>query len=816
MDVSHLLDELNPSQREAVTAPPGHYLVLAGAGSGKTRVLTHRIGWLLQVERVSPWSVLAVTFTNKAAGEMRGRTEALIEGGARGLTIGTFHGIAHRLLRRHWREAKLPETFQILDADDQQRLVKRTIQGLGLDEARFPPRQATWFINSAKDEGKRPDALDAGYNLTNRVLIDVYRAYEASCQRAGLVDFAELLLRAHELWLHDDALLAHYRERFRHLLIDEFQDTNTLQYAWIRVLAGQGRPSAASDRSRHPASADTRASLPSAGSAGAAAGAIGHVFVVGDDDQAIYGWRGAKVENVQHFLRDFLSAKTIRLEQNYRSTGTILAAANAVIAHNPDRLGKQLWTDGDAGTAIELYAAYNEQDEARYVIERIRENLREGAKPSDAAILYRSNAQSRNFEEQLIQHKIAYRVYGGLRYFDRAEIKDALAYLRLTANRHDDAAFERAVNTPPRGIGERTLDLLRQRARRENTSMWDAVLGELGAEALAARAKNALRAFVQLIDELTRDCVAPSQEADDPSLEALPLDGRGLGGGDERAAGAGGTADAGAYGASPPFQPFLRQEGRALADEPLPLAEQIEHAMARSGLRDFYEKDSRGSAESRVENLDELVNVASRFRRTPDDLEAGLSELAAFLSHAALEAGEGQGEAWQDCVQLMTLHSAKGLEFPLVFLVGLEDGLFPSQKSIEEPGRLEEERRLAYVGITRARDRLLLTYAESRRLHGVESYARPSRFLSEIPGDLLHEVRPRVQVSRPAFAGRFVDSSAVATAPFKLGQRVQHASFGEGVVLSYEGAGTHTLVEINFADAGRKRLVLAYANLAAL
>jgi len=739
MDVSHLLDGLNPSQQEAVTAPPGHYLVLAGAGSGKTRVLTHRIGWLLQVERVSPWSVLAVTFTNKAAGEMRGRTEALIEGGARGLTIGTFHGIAHRLLRRHWREARLPETFQILDADDQQRLVKRTIQGLGLDEAHFPPRQATWFINSAKDEGKRPDALDAGYNQNHRVLIDIYRAYEEACRRGGLVDFAELLLRAHELWLHDEALLAHYRERFRHLLIDEFQDTNTLQYAWIRVLAG----------------------------------GTGNVFVVGDDDQAIYGWRGARVENVQHFLRDFPSAKTIRLEQNYRSTGNILAAANAVIANNPDRLGKQLWTAGDAGDVIELYAAYNEQDEARFVVERIREHLRADAKPSDMAILYRSNAQSRNFEEQLIQHKVPYRIYGGLRYFDRAEIKDALAYLRLVANRHDDAAFERAVNTPPRGIGDRTLDGLRQRARRDDASMWEAALGELGAGALAARAKNALRGFLELIEGLARDCLVRENPGDDP-------------------------------------------EDAAEGDEPLALARQIEHALARSALRDFYEKDSRGSAESRVENLDELVNVASRFRRTPEDLEAGLPELAAFLAHAALEAGEGQGEAWQDCVQLMTLHSAKGLEFPFVFLVGMEDGLFPSQKSTEEAGRLEEERRLAYVGITRARERLVLSYAESRRMHGVESYARPSRFLGEIPGELLHEVRPKVQVSRPAFVGRSPAMQQESSVPFKLGQRVAHASFGEGVVLAYEGAGAHTLVEVNFADAGRKRLVLAYANLSAL
>jgi DNA helicase-2/ATP-dependent DNA helicase PcrA len=752
-----------------VTAPPGHYLVLAGAGSGKTRVLTHRIGWLLEVDRVSPWSVLAVTFTNKAAGEMRARTEALIANDVRGLTVGTFHGIAHRLLRRHWREARLPETFQILDADDQQRLVKRTIQGLGLDEARYPPRQATWFINGAKDEGKRPDALDAGYNAANATLIEIYRAYEAACQRAGLVDFAELLLRAHELWLHDPALLEHYRERFRHLLIDEFQDTNTLQYAWIRVLAGS----------------------------------TGQIFVVGDDDQAIYGWRGARVENVHFFLRDFPSAKTIRLEQNYRSTGNILAAANAVIAHNPDRLGKELWTSGEAGSPIELYAAYNEQDEARYVIEQVREFIARDGKPSDIAILYRSNAQSRNFEEQLIQHDVAYRVYGGLRFFDRAEIKDALAYLRLVANRHDDAAFERAVNTPPRGIGERTIDALRRRARQDASSLWQAALIELGGDALAGRAKNALRAFLSLIDDLAKTCLSPSHRP--------PREG----------------GDGALFPAQAPDFARRRDEqipaeivdaivGVPDPDEPLPLAEEIEHAIARSGLRDFYEKDSRGSAESRVENLDELVNVASRFSRTPEDLDAGLSELAAFLAHAALEAGEGQGEAWEDCVQLMTLHSAKGLEFPLVFLVGLEDGLFPSQKSTEEAGRLEEERRLAYVGITRARSRLVLTYAESRRLHGVEMYARPSRFLREIPATLLHEVRPRVQVSRPVHAERETGPATDAAPPLKLGQRVRHATFGEGVVVDYEGAGAHTRVQINFERAGQKWLVLAYANLALL
>ena len=763
MDVSHLLDDLNPAQRDAVSAAPGHYLVLAGAGSGKTRVLTHRIAWLLEVEHASPWSILAVTFTNKAAGEMRARCDALIRQGTRGLTVGTFHGIAHRLLRQHWREAKLPETFQILDSDDQQRVIKRVIAGLGLDESRFPPRQAGWFINSAKDEGKRPGAFHSDTDPLTRTLLDIYRAYEEACQRSGLVDFAELLLRAHELWLHDEALLAHYRNRYRHLLVDEFQDTNTLQYAWIRVLAGQ----------------------------------TGQVFVVGDDDQAIYGWRGARVENVQHFLRDFPGAKTIRLEQNYRSTGTILKAANAIIANNPQRLGKQLWTAGAPGEAIALYAAYNEQDEARFVIDRIREHIQHDGKASECAVLYRSNAQSRNFEEQLIQHDIRYRVYGGLRFFDRAEIKDALAYLRLVANRHDDSAFERTVNTPPRGIGERTLDTLRQRARGNRISLWDAALAELVGGSLAGRAKNALKAFMMLIEELARSCSGlgteelgsgrpPERSADELQFEALDA-------------------------ARPVL--FPSPEFPVASAETLPLAEQIEHAIQRSGLRDFYEADSRGSAESRVENLDELVNVASRFERTPEDVEAGFSELTAFLAHAALEAGETQGEAWEDCVQLMTLHSAKGLEFPLVFLVGLEDGLFPSQRSLDEPGRLEEERRLAYVGITRARNTLILSYAETRRLHGMETYNRPSRFLHELPRELLHEVRPRVQVSRPMYAGRFVDDGG-ATPALKLGQRVRHASFGEGVVIDAEGSGAHARVQVNFENAGAKWLVVAYAHLA--
>jgi len=724
MDVSHLLDSLNAAQREAVSAPPGSYLVLAGAGSGKTRVLTHRIAWLIEVERVPSWAILAVTFTNKAAGEMRGRLESLLPAGTRGLSVGTFHGIAHRLLRLHWADANLPETFQIIDADDQQRLVKRVVAGLGLDEARFPPRQATWQINAWKDDGKRPDAIEVGDHPVARTYLSIYRAYEEACRRAGLVDFAELLLRAHELWLHKPEVLAHYRERWRHLLIDEFQDTNALQYAWIRVLAGN----------------------------------TGTVFAVGDDDQSIYGWRGARVENMQQFLRDFAGAKTIRLEQNYRSTANILEAANAIIARNPSRLGKQLWTAGGKGEAIALYAAYNDQDEARFVIERIREHIERGGAADEIAVLYRSNAQSHAFEEQLHQYDIPYRVYGGQRYFERAEVKDALSYLRLAANRHDDAAFERAVNTPPRGIGERTLNQLRRRARADNSSLWEAGLAELAAPSLAGRAQNALRGFLTLIENFART-----------------------------------------------FQS-------------LNLSEQVEHAITHSGLRDYYERDSRGNAESRVENLDELINVASRFAPTPEDIEAELSELAAFLAHAALEAGEAQGEVGQPCVQLMTLHSAKGLEFPIVFLVGLEEGLFPSQRSTEDVSRLEEERRLAYVGITRARARLILTYAESRRMHGTEMLARPSRFLAELPQPLLEEVRPRAKITRPVYAPRDWGHKTLAeeSLPVKLGQRVRHAHFGEGVVVSAEGAGAHTRIQVNFADVGPKWLVAAYANLTAL
>ena len=730
MDVSHLLDDLNPAQRDAVSAAPGHYLVLAGAGSGKTRVLTHRIAWLNEVHGVPAHGILAVTFTNKAAGEMRARADVQLRNGSRGMWIGTFHGLAHRLLRLHWQEAKLPETFQVLDSDDQQRLVKRVVQAMELDEGKYPPKQLTWWINEQKDEGRRPEHIQPAPNDDwLDVRRQVYAGYQERCDRAGLVDFAELLLRAHELLRDTPALLAHYRMRFREILVDEFQDTNAIQYAFVRVLAG-----------------DT-----------------GHVFVVGDDDQSIYGWRGAKVENMQQFLRDHPSARTIRLEQNYRSSANILGAANAVIAHNPGRIGKQLWTDTGDGEPIDLYAAYNEMDEARFVVERIRQWVRDGGSLGDAAILYRSNAQSRAFEEALLSEQLPYRVYGGMRFFERAEIKDALAYLRLVANRGDDAAFERAVNTPARGIGERTLDEVRRLARNARVSLWGAAMLATQGTELAGRARNALAAFMALVEQL-----------------------------------AGETAE-------------------------LDLAERVDHVLVRSGLREHWAKESRGGldSESRTENLDELVSVASRFVRRIDDDEAteGMSELVAFLSYAALEAGEGQVEAGEDGVQLMTLHSAKGLEFPLVFLAGLEEGLFPSNRSLDESGRLEEERRLAYVGITRARQKLVLTYAEARRLHGQDMYGIPSRFLREIPASLLNEVRPRVQVSRPAsgFATRPAPGHASLETPgLKLGQSVTHAKFGPGVVTDYEGSGAHARVQVHFANEGSKWLVLAYANLQAV
>ncbi len=715
MDVTPILESLNEAQRRAVTAPPDPVLVIAGAGSGKTRVLTHRAAWLIDVERVSPQNLLAVTFTNKAAAEMRGRIETLLNMPANHLWIGTFHGLAHRLLRRHWQDAGLPQNFQIIDADDQLSILKRLLKNLEFDDDRWVPREIQWFINAQKDEGLRPQHLDDEGDSNRRQFIAFYRSYQEVCDRGGLVDFAELLLRAHELWRDHPQILNSYQKRFRHLLVDEFQDTNAIQYAWLRLLAGkEGIP-----------------------------------FVVGDDDQSIYRWRGARVEHISQFQKDFPRTQVVKLEQNYRSTATILNAANAVIANNDSRMGKNLWTEGDTGESIRLYSAYNERDEAEFVVARLLEWSEQGNPRADAAVLYRSNAQSRVLEESLMNAGMPYRVYGGLRFFERAEIKDALAYLRLIANRDDDASFERVVNRPPRGIGARTVAAIREYARANASPLWRAA-GAIASGDLNSRTASSVIAFLNLIERMARDTAG------------------------------------------------------------LDLAEQADHVIHASGLLDFYRKEKGERAETRIENLEELVSAAGSF--TPDPAD-DMTPLDAFLSHAALEAGEGQADAWEDCVQLMTMHSAKGLEFPLVFLCGMEDGLFPHQRSVADSQGLEEERRLCYVGMTRAKQLLYVTYAEQRRLHGMDSISQPSRFIAEIPDEFLEEVRPRVQVTRPS--GSRGRSAIVPGAELgiRLGQRVRHGRFGDGVILNCEGQGAHARVEVNFETAGTKWLVLSYANL---
>lgn len=716
MDITSIINPLNDAQREAVSAPSRAMLVLAGAGSGKTRVLVHRIAWQIQVEGHSPHSILAVTFTNKAATEMRTRIEDLLNISARSMWIGTFHGLAHRLLRRHAIDAQLPEAFQIMDSDDQLRLIKRLYKNLNLDEAKWPPKQAQWYINAQKDEGIRAKHMPETVDFFGRQMLAIYKAYEQVCQRSGLVDFAELLLRAHELLRDNPETLSFYQQRFRHVHVDEFQDTNTIQYAWLRLLT--------QDRD--------------------------NLFVVGDDDQSIYGWRGAKIENIFRFQKHFPNHKVVKLERNYRSTGHILKAANQVIAHNEGRMGKELWTESGDGEPISVYAAFNEQDEAYYVVERIRKWVHEGGSRSDIAILYRSNAQSRQFEEKLIATSIPYRVYGGLRFFDRAEIKNALAYLRLMANLDDDASFERVVNTPTRGIGAKSLDDIRLLARDRNLSLRQAAKLAIDQKLMTPRALNAMYGFIALIRN------------------------------------------------------FAEQT------QGLPLFEQVKLVVEKSGLIEFYKKEKDDKGEARVENLEELVNAARLFEYDQDN-EENLSELDMFLAHAALEAGEMQSNTEQECVQLMTLHAAKGLEFKRVFMVGFEEGLFPSQQSVEDQGRLEEERRLCYVGMTRAMENLCLTYAESRRLWGRETYPKASRFLREIPAETLQEVRMRAKVSRPVSFTVSVDSHEPGS--YKLGQRVRHEKFGEGVVLQREGSGAQERIQINFQQVGIKWLMLSYAKL---
>ena len=735
MDVSLILDSLNEQQRNAVASPAEKLLVLAGAGSGKTRVLVHRIAWLLQAEQASPFAVLAVTFTNKAAREMRGRIETLLGQSFNGMWVGTFHGLAHRLLRSHWAEAGLPQDFQILDAEDQFRLIKRINRSLHIDEDKWPARQCQWYINTQKDEGLRAVNIEHFDDNYTKTMLDVYTAYEEACTRGGMIDFGEILLRAHELWLKNPQILEHYQKRFQYILVDEFQDTNAIQYAWLRVLAGGNY------------------------------GRNKQLMVVGDDDQSIYGWRGARIENIQQFNVDFADAEIVRLEQNYRSTSTILKAANGLIANNQGRLGKKLWTEGVEGEHISLYEALNEQDEARFIVDRLQDWFNNGNQRSDAAILYRSNAQSRELEEALLRVGMPYRIYGGHRFYERLEIKNALAYLRLLANRNDDTAIERIINVPTRGIGGRSLDVIRTVAREENISLWQACARCVNENLAGSRAVNAILAFLELIDKLQSEC------------------------------------------------------------EGLELHEKVERVIANSGLIQHHEKEGGEKALARKENLEELVNAASNF----DDVALGdevdvksPAFLAAFLDQASLDAGDTQADETDDAVQLMTLHSAKGLEFPLVFLAGMEEGLFPHRMSMDKIASLEEERRLCYVGITRAKSKLYLTHAESRRLHGEVNLCRPSRFIKEIPKELIDEIRLKATVSRTKVHRRngmhdsLSSGAEIPQTEISLGQRVAHGKFGEGVVLNYEGQGSNARVQVNFDAAGSKWLVLSYAKLEVL
>ena len=719
------LEQLNPEQLAAVTLPDQHALILAGAGSGKTRVLTTRIAWLVKNGNISPSGILAVTFTNKAAREMLTRLSAMLALNPRGMWMGTFHGLCNRMLRAHFRDAELPQTFTILDSQDQLAAVKRMLRGLNADEDRFPPREVQYFVNGQKEEGVRAGDVPITDDRTRR-FVEFYAAYDEQCRREGVVDFAELLLRSYELLRANEPLREHYSNRFRHILVDEFQDTNRLQYKWLRLLAGQH-------------------SL---------------MFAVGDDDQSIYRFRGANVGNMADLERDYKVERVIRLEQNYRSQGNILDAANALIANNRNRLGKNLWTSAGQGDPLRVYEGESDLDEARWLVDEVQALAREGTPFSHMAVLYRSNAQSRVVEHALFTQGIAYRVYGGLRFFERAEVKHALAYLRLVATPEDDNAFLRVANFPPRGIGARTLESLQDTAKSQSTSLWAAIQEQPG------RAGQSLAAFRALI---------------------------------------------------------LKLKGEA---EGLTLAETVEVVVAGSGLIEHYKAEREGA--DRIENLSELVNAAAAFDgedRTPEAEE--MDPLTAFLVHAALEAGEHQAGEGQDALQMMTVHSAKGLEFDAVFLSGLEEGLFPHEQSVTEKDGLEEERRLAYVAITRARKRLYLSFAQTRMLHGQTRYNLPSRFLDEVPEGLLKWLTPRFSNQRRAV----MSSPAAYSVPkqdsgfklatrkdvggFKVGQNVTHAKFGAGVIVDAEGQGNDARVQVNFGRQGVKWLAVAVAKLQA-
>ena len=714
-----LLHSLNQAQAQAVSSKPENTLVLAGAGSGKTRVLVHKIAWLVQELHYSPFSILAVTFTNKAAAEIKSRVENILQLPVNGMWLGTFHSLAHRLLRTHAVDAGLSKDFQIIDSEDQKKLVKKAIKALNLDEETYTPKESQWFINSKKDKGQRPKQISADNDEHIQTLLNIYEKYENLCEESNLIDFAELLLRVLELFSENEEIRTHYQGRFKYILVDEFQDTNTVQYKWLKLLVNQNNK----------------------------------MMIVGDDDQSIYGWRGAKVENINKFTKDFKDVCVIRLEQNYRSTSVILKAANKLIANNDERMGKNLWSEKESGEPIRIYAAFNEIDEAKFVKAQILTWVEQGGSRNEIAILYRSNAQSRVIEEQLIQAGIPYRVYGGMRFFERAEVKDALAYMQLIANQHNDAAFERVINHPNRGIGQRSLAVLRQYSQDNFCSMWDSAKNCVSDNLLTPKATGLVGSFLHMISML--------------------------------------------------------KEASTTKD----LSEIVDLVIKQSGLKLHLQTSNDEKSRQKLENLQELVSAAKNF--VMDENQIDLSPLSHFLSHASLEAGDMQGESYQDCVQLMTMHSAKGLEFPLVFMIGVEEGLFPSQMSLDDPHRLQEERRLCYVGMTRAMQKLYMSYAEVRRLYGKEQYHRPSRFISEIGKDDVQEVRTKIQMKSP-FTGVSVPKKTISKthmSGFKLGQQVMHPKFGEGTILDIDGNDANARIRINFSNTGVKNLILSFAKL---
>ena len=718
MDVSYILDDLNSPQREAVSDESKHSLILAGAGSGKTRVITHKVAWLCKVHNLNPMSLLTVTFTNKAAKEMRGRIENILGEQLNQMWCGTFHSLFHRMLRRHSEDAGLNKSFSILDSEDQNRVIKRVIKSLDLDDVTWQPSQAQWFINNQKEEARRKPKIKSNASFIEEKMVDIMNEYQNVCDQEGLVDFSEILLRSYELLTNNKEILEYYQNRFEHILVDEFQDTNEIQYLLLKKLLGKNS----------------------------------FMTVVGDDDQSIYSWRGAKSSNIKRFQNDFKGVKTIKLEQNYRSTKNILSSANAVISNNPERLGKKLWSENKEGEPLKIYRSFNERDEASFIVDIINNWTDEGRSLSDVAILYRSNAQSRVLEDSILRAELPYRIYGGVRFYERMEIKNALAYAKLLLDSNNDAAFERIVNVPSRGIGAKTIDNVRQYARAESTSLWDAA--KLISQGDEKKSSKAITSFIEKIELLKTE-----------------IEGKNLG-------------------------------------------EIFEQILESTNLKEFHAKEPGEKGRSRKENLEELISAASGFYPVGEDADDERNELELFLDQASLDAGENQAKADEDAIQMMTLHSAKGLEFPLVFISGCEEGLFPHKRSLEDPRQLAEERRLCYVGITRAMERLYLTHAEVRNMYGMESFSPISRFIKEIPDEFKYEIRMSSEKPKTSgFVPKIVGGTEFNGEDFSLGDLVSHDVFGEGIILNYEGEGANARVEVNFSKEGIKWLVLSFAKL---